>query len=260
MLLLVYETIVNEQSFQAIRGAAPSFGIVTQLTVHTQPAPSSNILFDYNFNPSNTTAAANMFMAFQTWAANTAPPEIGAHVELGVGSFALSGVYYGTQSSFTSTITPLLNAMGQPTSSSVQTYDWIGVLEQLGGGDGNLNTSTAPDISDTFYAKSLMVADDALLTESALVNFFQYLYGPGVQSDTSWFILVCTLVLIEPICSPTIVIRRTCGVVLTLPSTLSLARRQRSPTAILFTLSRSMPQAVTMRRLTPRMASPSSPA
>ncbi|KAF7970900.1 hypothetical protein HWV62_22660 [Athelia sp. TMB] len=179
----------NPDLFFAIRGAAPSFGIVTQLTVKTQPAPSSNILFEYTFNPATASAAAKMFAAYQTWGANTAPPQIGIHIELDAGYFALSGVYYGSKSAFTSAITPLLNAMGKPASTSVKTYDWIGILTQLAGSDGPLNTSTKADESDTFYAKSLMVAEDALLTDAALLNFMTYLYGPGVKADSSWFIL-----------------------------------------------------------------------
>lgn len=134
-----------------------------------------------------------MFSAYQTWGANSAPKEIGIHIELDSGYFALSGVYYGSKTAFTAAITPLLNAMGKPSSTSVKTYDWIGILTQLAGTDGPLNTSTKADESDTFYAKSLMVAEDALLSESTLENFFKYLYGPGVKADSSWFILVRTL-------------------------------------------------------------------
>ena len=65
------------------------------------------------------------------------------------------------------------------------TYNWIQMLQKLTGGDGNLNTSTRADRSDTFYAKSLMVAEDAPLTKAALLFFFDYLSGPGKTTDTS---------------------------------------------------------------------------
>jgi len=195
-VVLANGTIVNASSsnnqdlFFAIRGAAPSFGIVTSLTVKTQAAPSQNVLFNYVFNLANSTMAAKTFLAFQNYGANNAPPQLGIHPELGAGYFAFSGVYYGSQSSFTTAIQPLLNAVPQkPASSSVQTYDWLGILSQLAGSDGSLNTSIKADSSDTFYAKSLMVDESAPLTEAALTSFFQYLYGPGTSSDTSWFVL-----------------------------------------------------------------------
>ncbi|KAF7970902.1 hypothetical protein HWV62_22664 [Athelia sp. TMB] len=179
----------NKDLFFAIRGAAPSFGIITQLTVKTQPAPSSNIFFEYTFSPATASAAATLFAAYQAWGAHAAPPQIGINVQLGAGRFALSGVYYGAEAAFTSAITPLLNAMGKPASTSVKTYDWIGILTQLAGSDGPLNTSTKADESDTFYAKSLMVAEDAPLTNAALLSFMAYLRGPGAQAGPGWFIL-----------------------------------------------------------------------
>lgn len=137
--------------------------------------------------------AVKTFLAFQNYGANNAPPQLGIHPELGDDYFAISGVYYGSQSSFTTAIQPLLNAVPQKaSSSSIQTYDWLGILTQLAGTDGPLNTSTKADESDTFYAKSLMVDESAPLTEAALTSFFQYLYGPGKSTDTSWFILVST--------------------------------------------------------------------
>ena len=176
---------------KAIRGAAPSFGVVTSLTVKTQPAPSVNILFRYAFSPPNESIAVKTFLAYQTFGAKHAPPALGISVELGNGDFVISGVYYGSKSAFTAAIKPLLDTVPlPPTSSSVKTYDWLGVVEQLAGGDGNLNTSTKPDQPDTFYAKSLMVAEAEPLTEAALLSFFKYLFSAGKTTDTNWFILV----------------------------------------------------------------------
>jgi hypothetical protein len=179
----------NQDVFFAIRGAAPSFGIVTSITIKTQPAPSSNILFQYVFDASNTAIAVQTFLAYQNFGANSAPPQLGIQVELDSGYFSVSGVYYGTKTQFNAAIKPFLAAVPKaPTSSSTKTYDWLGILTQLAGSDGSLNTSTKPDESDTFYAKSLVVDENAPLTEAALTSFFTYLNGPGVKSDTSWFI------------------------------------------------------------------------
>jgi len=187
---------------QAIRGAAASFGIVTSFTVKTQPAPPENILFDYEFSPPNATIAAKTFLAFQNFGANHAPPALGIHPDLGASSFAFSGVYYGSKSEFLAVIKPLLDSVPEPpVSSSVNTYDWLQILGKLAGADGNLNTSTRPDRPDTFYAKSLMVAEDAPLTEAALLSFFNYLRSAGRTTDTSWFILVGAVFLAKLICS-----------------------------------------------------------
>jgi hypothetical protein len=135
--------------------------------------------------------AVKTFLAYQSYGANNAPPTLGMNVELDENFFSMTGVYYGQKSDFAAVIQPLLDAVPQPPkSTSVKTYDWLGILKQLAGSDGSLNTSTKADTSDTFYAKSLMVAEDEHLTETALKSFFNYLYGPGTTTDTSWFILV----------------------------------------------------------------------
>ena len=134
------------------------------------------------------------FLAYQSFGAKSAPPQLGMSVDLGVGYFSVSGVYYGTKTEFDAVIKPFLAAVPKaPTSSKVTTYNWLGILTQLAGSDGSLNTSTKADESDTFYAKSLVVNEDAPLTEAALTSLFKYLQTP---SDTSWFILVRKFLLV----------------------------------------------------------------
>lgn len=140
------------------------------------------------FDVSNSAIAVKTFLAYQSFGANSAPPQLGITVDLGVGYFSVSGVYYGTKTEFNGVIKPFLAAVPKaPTSSKVTTYDWLGILTQLAGSDGSLNTSTKADASDTFYAKSLVVNEDKPLTEAALTSLFGYLRA---RSDTSWFILV----------------------------------------------------------------------
>ena len=117
---------------QAIRGAAPSFGVIPSFTVKTQSAPASNVFFNYVFSPLNVTAAVETFLAYQNFGANNAPPTLGMDVVLGNGDFEMSGVFYGPASDFTAVIQPLLDAVPQqPKSKSVNTYNWLGILKQL---------------------------------------------------------------------------------------------------------------------------------
>jgi len=140
--------------------------------VKTQSALASNVLFNYVFSPLNITAAVETFLAYQNFGANNAPPTLGMNVVLGNGDFEMSGVFYGPTGDFTAVIQPLLDAVPQqPKSKSINTYDWLGILKQLAGSDGSLNTSTkadVADVSDTFYAKSLMIDEDAPLKKTAL--------------------------------------------------------------------------------------------
>ncbi|KAL0947269.1 hypothetical protein HGRIS_013391 [Hohenbuehelia grisea] len=178
----------NSDLFWAIRGAAPSFGIVTEYKFKTYPAPSSNIIFSYSYWSTPQATASSIFSAFQTFAQTSAPPTLGIQAILASAGapgqlyVSLTGVFYGTKSDFNNAINPLLTKIPKPQGTSVVTYGWLDSLVQLGG--QSLNTSTTPDGTDTFFAKSLMVPQEAPMTSAAIQSFFNYLGNQGTSSDT----------------------------------------------------------------------------
>lgn len=151
-----------------MRGAAPSLGITTSITVKTFAAPPSVTIFQYswNFSPSD---AAKAISAFQQFAETNIPKELGAELVIGKGSsagslyFSLSGGYYGSEQNLASIVGPFLGKVRKPDSTEITPGSYIDSVKHLGGLD-TLSTS-APDKRDTFYAKSLMtpsISDDAL--------------------------------------------------------------------------------------------------
>ena len=161
-----------------MRGAAPSFGITTSITVQTFPAPPSVTVFEYNWNmkPSE---AANAISAFQQFAKTNIPKEYGSHFVLGRGNalgelaFGLVGGWYGPADKFNSTIAPFLAKVRQPDTTKFTIGSYINSVEYLGG-LGTLNTS-APDTTDTFYAKSLVTPEASPISGKALNAFTKYL-------------------------------------------------------------------------------------
>ncbi len=89
----------------------------------------------------------------------------------------------------TSTFAPLLAKLGTPTSTSLQKQDWITSVLYLAGVDNTaqLNTTSAPDTYDTFYATSTFVPETAPMTQAASDALFRYFYGPGASSAVEWF-------------------------------------------------------------------------
>ncbi|KAL0949120.1 hypothetical protein HGRIS_009205 [Hohenbuehelia grisea] len=182
----------NSDLFWAIRGAAPSFGIVTEYRYKTYPAPPSNIIFTYSYTVSPTTASS-IFSAYQDFAKASAPPTLGLQASIGTPksgnkvSIALTGVFYGSKADFNTAINPLLAKVPQPQSTNIKTYGWLDSLQVLGG--QGLNTTIIPDGSDTFFAKSLMVPQETPMTQASIKSFFDYIGNQGASSDTSWFVL-----------------------------------------------------------------------
>ncbi|KAF8625309.1 hypothetical protein AX15_005440 [Amanita polypyramis BW_CC] len=177
--------------FWAMRGAAPSFGITTAITVQTFPAPDSTTIFQYTWNmqPSE---AANAVLAFQQFAETNVPPEFGSEFVIGRGNaggelnFGLTGGWYGPSDQFEAVIAPFLAQVRQPDSQKLTVGTYIDSVQYLGG-LGTLDTS-APDGRDTFYAKSLMTPEASPISDTALTAFMNYMANEGSQTDLNWFV------------------------------------------------------------------------
>ncbi|KAJ7737756.1 glucooligosaccharide oxidase [Mycena metata] len=188
---------VNPDLYWAIRGASPSFGIVTSIEVQTFPAPPSTTTFSYIWNDLSISAASTTITAFQTFAASNIPPEFSAELIFGKGdssgklSVQLLGGYYGAANLFSGVIAPYLNAAGmpKPSSKTVTAGSYIDSVAYFAKPQA-LNTSTAPDGSDNFYTKSLMTPNGSPMSVAAVTAFVTYMAKQGFSSTTDWFVEV----------------------------------------------------------------------
>ncbi|EIM87014.1 FAD-binding domain-containing protein [Stereum hirsutum FP-91666 SS1] len=193
-IVLANGTIVNASAnenadlFWAVRGAAPSFGIVTQWTFQTHAAPLTSVGFTYSYKTPDADSFSRVLTAYTNWATTSAPAEIGLEATIGSGTVSIVGLYEGSQDSFNGVIGSLLDSMGTPDSSDVKEYGWIEALEWLGGAD-TISTAAAPDTHDTFLAKSLVTPMSAPLTAETYTAWANYLLSASTSS-LSWFLQV----------------------------------------------------------------------
>ncbi|KAJ7121516.1 glucooligosaccharide oxidase [Mycena epipterygia] len=183
---------VNPDLYWAIRGASPSFGIVTSIEVQTFPAPPSAIVLEYIWNDLDISTAADSITSFQTFAATNVPPELGAELLFTKGSSSgkvnlqLNGAWYGAPELFNATFAPYLNTLPATSSANIFPGSYIDSVVTLASPQG-LNTSAAPDESDTFYTKSLMTPSAAPMSAAAIEAFATYMTTEGFSSTTEWF-------------------------------------------------------------------------
>lgn len=174
--------------FWALRGAAPSFGITTSIEVKTFAAPSSATVYSYVWDLDVATAAAGLG-SFQKYAQADAPSELGAEITLGKGSnkgrvyFQLIGVWYGT-GNLDDVLKPLLDDLPGGPQIELNPGSYIQSVEKLAG--GSLDVS-APDTTDTFYAKSLMTPEDSPMSNDSMNAFMCYLANEGYDTNLNWF-------------------------------------------------------------------------
>ncbi|KAI3618228.1 glucooligosaccharide oxidase [Moniliophthora roreri] len=186
----------QQDLFWAMRGAGPSFGIITSIEFNTYPVPTYAYVYHYIWQlPAE--QAASAFKSFQTFAHTNIPKELSCYVYLSKGvsrgsvSFEFTGAWYGPKEQLDSVVLGFVNTMPKPNSVSVVgNGTYIDAVVQAGG-MGNLDTSK-PDQSQKFYAKSLTVPEGGMLSDDAMKSFMGYLGDAGtrVSQDMHWFMLV----------------------------------------------------------------------
>jgi len=175
--------------FWGLRGSSGSLGIVVSIEVNTFPAPSSATTFEYTWTM-NVAAASNAISAFQSFVQTNIPPQFGAEINLSKGSssgtvtLSLTGGWYGDASDLQATLQPFLSQLPS-NPGQITTGTYIQSVEYFAG--GSLDTS-APDIHDTFYAKSMMTPASTPMTLSAITSFITYLADDGFSSSLDWFV------------------------------------------------------------------------
>lgn len=178
--------------FWAIRGAAESFGIVTNFYVQTRPAPASITYFAFAFNGVFNSKAtfSKTFLHIQDVAKNASVVDnklsFGIYLD-GYGTFSLSGAYFGPVADFNAKVKPeLLRTLpsNTPTVQSMAYYDYLVKVS----GEASLKTPlTGYDEHDNFFAKSLTVPESAGLTEATLNALFDHLATAG---DVEFYIII----------------------------------------------------------------------
>ncbi|KAF8633802.1 hypothetical protein AX15_001244 [Amanita polypyramis BW_CC] len=180
----------NNDLFRAMRGAGPSFGIATSVTYNAKPIPSSTSIFQYqwNMNPSDAVKAVS---EFQKYVQTNISEKLGSQLlfskgkMLGELSFGLRVAWYGPADQFDAVIKPYLDKVRPFDSKTCFVGSYIGSVEYLGG-LGTLNIS-APDSTDTFYAKSLITPNTSLISDQAFNAFTKYTANEGFQTTLDWF-------------------------------------------------------------------------
>ncbi len=171
-----------------MRGAGPSFGITTSITIKTFPVPPSATVFLYTWDV--TAATASSFLdAYQTFSLGRVSPGFGSELLLTKGSkkgrvnVVLQGVWFGPAKAFDSVINPLLKEIGQkPKSQRIKPGTFIDSVVFFGDNGGKLNTNGTPDGHDTFYVKSLLTPESQPMAQKSQRAFMDYLANEGFTS------------------------------------------------------------------------------
>ncbi|KAH9917720.1 uncharacterized protein B0H18DRAFT_1033526 [Fomitopsis serialis] len=182
--------------FWALRGAAPSFGIVTHFHFQTFTAPTQPTYFNYYWSLPLDEAIAAISL-YQSYCFSPAiPREIGFELNLLKGNSKgeilvnFQGSYYGNPDDYSAIVQPFLSAMPNQTSEpQVNVTSWLENLVLLAGTPLASNTPTllATD-HDTFYTKSLTTPSDTPMSQEAIAALASWMSTEGWYTNTNWFV------------------------------------------------------------------------
>ncbi|KZV97469.1 FAD-binding domain-containing protein [Exidia glandulosa HHB12029] len=157
--------------FFAIRGAASSFGIVTEFVVKTEPEPAETVHYSYNF----VFGWKNMAQTFATWQKIISDPNLdrrlASQVTVSPIAMIISGSFFGSLAEYKA-LGFEDKLKGNATSSKVTVIDdWLGTVLNWAEGEA---LAIAGGLAAPFYSKSLNFRPDTLIPQDGIDALFEY--------------------------------------------------------------------------------------
>ena len=175
----------NEDVFFAAKGAASSFGIITEFKLRTHEAPAEAIQYSYQINLGDTLAVAELFKDWQRLIiTKDLTRKFSSELVLFQGGALMSGTFFGSKEEF--------NAFGLEKHFPIKNHgtiayltDWLGMIVSQA---EDLIMRSMGGNPTSFYAKSLSFTPDQFITDEGVDTMMDYI--DGAKKDTiTWFVI-----------------------------------------------------------------------
>ncbi|KAJ5096037.1 hypothetical protein NUU61_005393 [Penicillium alfredii] len=175
----------NQDIFFAVKGAAASFGVVTEFKVHTHPAPQEAFQYSYSFSIGTAASRAQIFKDWQRLITQeNLTRKFASELVIFEGGVIISGTFFGSRVEFN---TFQLEKKFPLSNSGTVAYltNWLGMLSSQA---EDLMLRIAGSVSTSFYAKSMSFTPQSLIPDAGLEVMFQYL-DTTPKGTLAWFVI-----------------------------------------------------------------------
>ncbi|KAH8598199.1 hypothetical protein B0O99DRAFT_650521 [Bisporella sp. PMI_857] len=175
----------NTDIFWACRGAAASFGIVTEFVLRTEPEPGECVQFSYAFTLRPYARLARTFKQWQKFVSNPdLTRKFATSVVITEVGMVITGTFFGTRQEY-DLLEMDVNFPSPQDSETILLDDWLGVV---GNWAENLGLKIGGGIPAPVYTKSLTFNGCNLIPDDVVDRVFAYL--DTVKTGTPlWFII-----------------------------------------------------------------------
>lgn len=190
-VVLANSSIVKASSTQhsdvffAIKGAAASFGIVTEFKLLTHQAPRQALQYTFTWNLGSTAAKAKLFKDWQKLiSSENLTRRFASELVVSEAGLLLSGSFFGTRDEWH--LFELEKHFPPSNSGNLATLtDWLGMLSS---GAENLIEQVVGGVPASFYAKSMSFTPQTLIPDAGVDAMFNYI-DSAAKGTLAWFII-----------------------------------------------------------------------
>ena len=172
--------------FFAIRGAAASFGIVTEFKVRTYPSLRETVQYKYQFSIGSSAERANLYMAWQDLCSQkNLTRKFDTRMVVTQGTMIILGQFHGSKEEYEE----LGFDKRLPARDAGDVVLLTDPLAMLGHDVEKLATGIVGGVPISFYEKSLSFQADQLPQNSTMQELFHYM-DTADKGTPTWFVVI----------------------------------------------------------------------
>jgi FAD/FMN-containing dehydrogenase len=175
----------NPDVFWAVKGAAASFGVVTEFVLRTEPEPGEAVHFSYSFTVGSYSSLATVFKSWQSFVADpTLTRKFASEVIITEAGMIISGTYFGSEAEYEA-FDMESKLGGNSVAKTIVFKDWLGLV---GHWAEDVGLAVGGGIPAPLYSKTLTFNGADLIPDKVIDEVFAYL--DKVEKGTLvWFVI-----------------------------------------------------------------------